>query len=65
MFHSKWDMPPLAVLLMVFGVVMFVLLPGLKLGPIGEVVGGAIALAVAFTMARRVEEKRRATAPAN
>ncbi len=54
MFNSK-EVPPVAVLLIVFGVVMFVLLPGLKLGPIGDVVGGTIALAVSFAMARRVE----------
>jgi len=44
-----------------------VLLPGLKLGPIGDVVGGIIALAVSFAMARRVENaqaKRHAVAAA-
>jgi hypothetical protein len=59
------EIPPVAVLLIVFGVVMFVLLPGLKLGPIGDVVGGTIALAVSFAMARRVENtqaKRHAVA---
>ncbi len=64
MFNSK-EVPPVAVLITVFGVVMFVLLPGLKLGPMGDVVGGNIALAVSFAMARRVETaqaKRRALA---
>jgi len=61
------EIPPVVVLLVVFGVVMFVLLPGLKLGPIGDVVGGIIALAVSFAMARRVENaqaKRHAVAAA-
>jgi hypothetical protein len=65
MFSSKWDMPPGMVVPLVVGVVFFVLLPGLKLGPIGDVVSGFIALAVAFTMLRRVEAiqaKRRALA---
>jgi len=66
MFNST-ALPPTAVLFMVFGVVMFVLLPGLKLGPLGDVVGGTIALAVSFAMARRVENaqaKRRTLAAA-
>jgi hypothetical protein len=67
MFNSKWDLPPVAVIFLVMGVVVFVLLPGLKLSPLGDITGGFIALAVAFTMARRVEAtqaKRRALAAA-
>jgi Na+/H+-translocating membrane pyrophosphatase len=68
LFKRQPEMPPLLVVFMVVVVAIFIVLPGLHLGPLGMVVGGVISVTVAFAMGRRVETmqaQRRALAAAS
>jgi hypothetical protein len=56
MFKSSWEMPPVLVLLLIIGTVVFAILPGLHLTPLGDAVGTVIAVAVAFAMVRRMKQ---------
>lgn len=65
MFKNQWEMPPALVLVLIIGAVVFAILPGLHLSPLGKAVGTVIAVVIAFAMARRVQQmqaQRRAAA---
>jgi hypothetical protein len=64
-FKNQPELPPAVLVIVVVGLVLWLVPPSLHLGPIGTVVTGACALALAFTLARRVAEgqaQRRADA---
>ena len=66
-FKKQPEMPPRLVVFMIAVVAIFVVLPGLRLGPLGMVVGGFVSVTAAFAMGKRVEQKqaeRRALAAA-
>jgi hypothetical protein len=55
MFRNQWEMPPALVIVLIIGAVVFAILPGLHLSPLGQAVGTVIAVIVAFAMGRRVQ----------
>jgi hypothetical protein len=55
MFKNGMEMPPYLVVIVVIGAVVFFILPGLHLAPLGKVAVTACAVAAAFAMARRVQ----------
>ena len=65
MFRTQPEIPPVLLVIVVVGVFLWFIPPALHLGPLGLVVCGAIALALAFSMAERVkigQAERRAEA---
>ena len=64
-FRNQPELPPVVLVIVLVGLVLWLVPPALHLGPIGIVVTGAGALALGFTMARRVaagQAQRRAEA---
>jgi uncharacterized membrane-anchored protein len=55
-FKNQPELPPAVLVIVVVGLVLWLVPAALHLGPIGTVVTGACALALGFTMARRVAE---------
>jgi uncharacterized membrane-anchored protein len=55
-FKNQPELPPALLVIVVVALVLWLVPPALHLGPIGIVVTGACALALGFTMARRVAE---------
>jgi Flp pilus assembly protein TadB len=64
-FKNQPELPPTVLVIVVVGLIIWLVPAALHLGPLGTVVVGVCALALAFTLARRVAEgqaQRRADA---
>lgn len=55
-FKVQPEVPPALLVVVVVGGVLWIVPPALRLGPLGTVVAGTCALALAFAMARRVAQ---------
>jgi Flp pilus assembly protein TadB len=55
-FKSQPELPPVVLVIVLVGLIVWLVPPALHLGPLGIVVVAVCALALAFTLARRVAE---------
>ena len=65
LFKVQPEVPPLLLAAVVFGLIIWVVPPALHLGPLGKIVTGFCALALAAALARRAaagQAQRRAAA---
>ena len=55
-FKVQPEVPPALLVVVVVGLILWLVPPALHLGPLGSVVTGALALALAFVLAARVKQ---------
>ena len=55
-FKNQPELPPVVLVIVLVGLILWLVPPAMHLGPMGTVVLGFCALALAFAMARRVAD---------